>query len=101
LRNKRIKYWREDSFLSTNGSILKYDKLEHGVLGFIGMFTSLWLVSSPSAQVIVLFFLSWNIVGVLWELFQLLVRQLPIETKDLAANNVGIVGAGLLGFFIF
>ncbi len=101
MRNKWLKYWREDSFLSVNGTILKYDKLEHGLLGFIGMFASLWLVSVHSVQMTVLLFVIWNIVGLLWELFQLFVQRLPIETKDLAANNVGIVLAGLLGFLIF
>jgi len=101
MRKRWIKYWREDSFRTTNGSILKYDKLEHGLLGFIGMFVSFFLISAISMQVIILLFVLWNIIGLIWELFQVAIKRVPIETKDLAANNIGFVAAGILGYLIF
>lgn len=92
---RKIKYWREDSFLSTNGTILKYDKLEHALLGLFGMMVTLLWLKPVGIQPIILFWLGWNLVGLLWEIFQVFVQNQKLEIKDIAANNIGFVVAGL------
>ncbi len=92
---RKIKYWREDSFLSTNGTILKYDKLEHALLGLFGMMVTLLWLKPVGIQPIILFWLGWNLVGLLWEIFQVFVQNQKLEIKDIAANNIGFVLAGL------
>ncbi len=96
-----ITYWRNDSFWTTNGSILKYDKVEHAILGFVGMFVTLWVIPDKSIQLTILIFVVWNIIGILWEIGQLIFQKFPIEVKDLAANNVGLVLAGCLNYLLF
>ena len=93
---RKIKYWREDSFLSTNGTILKYDKLEHALLGLIGMLATLLWLKPVGMQPVILIWLGWNLVGLLWELFQVFVQNQKLEIKDIAANNAGFVVAGLV-----
>jgi len=88
---KYFRYWHEDSFLSTNGFILKYDKLEHVILGFVGMIVSYLLFEPKGIQQFFFYWLIWNGIGVLWEIFQLLYVKTLIEIKDIAANNAGFI----------
>ena len=101
MKGKTIKYWREDSFLSTNGTILRYDKAEHAILGFIGMLAALIYFRSDTLQFALLIWLGWNVVGLLWELFQVFVQKQVLEIKDIAANNAGFVLAGIIYLIIF
>ncbi len=93
---KKIKYWRDDSFLSQNGTILKYDKLEHGILGLIGMLATLIWVKPAGIQQVVLIWLVWNGIGLAWELFQTYALKQVVEIKDMAANNAGFILSALL-----
>ncbi len=101
MKRKKIKYWREDSFLSTNGTILRYDKPEHAILGFAGMLAVLLWIKPAGVQQIILIWLGWNVVGLLWELFQVFVQKQVLEIKDIAANNVGFVLAVIIFGVIF
>ncbi len=83
--------WREDSFLSRNGSFLVYDKLEHALLGFLGMTFSALLFALSSVQVFFLLCLIWNGIGFFWELAQCIINRQLIQPKDIAANNIGFV----------
>ena len=98
---RKIKYWGEDSFLSANGTILKYDKLEHAILGFSGMLAVLIWIKPYGLQQIILIWLGWNVVGLLWELFQVFVQKQVLEIKDIAANNAGFVLAAIVYIVIF
>lgn len=91
LLRKKIIYWNEDSFLTTNGTFLKYDKLEHLILAFIGVSFSRFFVENGTAQSFLLVLIFWNVIGIGWELFQLFVRKQAIEIKDIAANNIGFL----------
>jgi VanZ family protein len=103
VRQKRwIKRWKRDSFLSRNGTILPYDKMEHLLLAFLGMLVSLLLWQARvSVQKFVFLWLVWNILGILWEYFQWQARRYPAEPKDVAANNLGFALAGLTYYLLF
>ncbi len=88
---KWFKPWHEDSFLSGNGTLLRYDKLEHLILAFIAMAVTSQFISFKNIQVFGLWFLFWNGVGMLWEVFQRLFLKHLMEPKDIAANNAGFV----------
>jgi hypothetical protein len=94
---KYIMDWNEDSFLSKNGTILPYDKLEHAILAFIGMLFGRYILQLEGMQI---FFVLWfvlNIIGILWEIFQLVIMKQLIQLKDIVANNFGI----LISIFLF
>ena len=99
-KNRRIKYWRHDSFCSTKGSFIKYDKPEHALLGFIGMFILMLFIREKSLQIILLLFVILNMIGLLWELLQVFAQKLPVEIKDVAANNPGFILGSLPGYLI-
>jgi VanZ family protein len=103
MRKKRwIKRWKRDSFLSRNGTILPYDKMEHFLLAFLGMLTSLLLWKPhASGQTFFLLWVLWNALGILWEFAQWQARHYSAEPKDVAANNVGFVLAGLTYYAFF
>ena len=101
MKRKKIKYWGEDSFLSTNGTILRYDKLEHALLGFAGMLAALIWFRLEGMQVVLLVWLGWNAVGLFWELFQVFALKQMLEIKDIAANNAGFILAGIIYPLIF
>ena len=94
---KLFVYWHEDSFLSRNGTILVYDKLEHAILAFIGMVITSFFIMEKNIRIFLLLWVAWNVIGVLWEIFQLVVQKQPIQIKDIAANNIGL----LLSFFLY
>lgn len=83
--------WRDDSFLSRNGLLLVYDKLEHALLGFLGMTFSALLFALSSVQIFFLLWLIWNAVGLAWELAQCIIKKQMIQPKDIAANNIGFL----------
>jgi VanZ family protein len=83
--------WQDDSFLSKNGTILPYDKLEHAILGFLGMILSRYLLNVDGLQMFALLWLIWNLIGIIWEIYQLLAIKHLIQLKDIAANNIGFL----------
>lgn len=95
--DKLFMEWSKDSFLSKNGTILPYDKLEHAILAFIGMLISRYVFKLDGTQIFFLLWLIWNVIGILWEVYQLVFLKQLIQLKDIVANNVGIV----LSFFLF
>ncbi|NOX87979.1 MAG: hypothetical protein GXO77_03060 [Calditrichaeota bacterium] len=97
MRKRWIKYWRHDSFLTRNGTILQYDKLEHSIIAFGGMLITLLYFKPVALQVALFIWLIWNGIGLLWELFQFIVKNNSVEIKDVAANNVGFI----LAIFVF
>ncbi len=94
----RFKRWRQDSFFSRNGTILKFDKLEHLILGAIGMLITLIFWHKVTLQTFVLLWLLWNGLGIFWEIVQFFTRNDLAEPKDVVANNLGFVLAGLVYF---
>lgn len=93
-----FKRWRQDSFFSRNGTILKFDKLEHLILGAIGMFITLILWHNVTLQTFALLWLLWNSLGIFWEFVQFFTRDYLAEPKDVVANNLGFLLAGLVYF---
>jgi VanZ family protein len=81
--------WKDDSFFTKQGSILKYDKLEHAILGFLGMLLTHYLFRLSGIQYYFLAWLIWNLIGIIWESYQYLVQKQSIQIKDIAANNIG------------
>ncbi len=96
-----FKRWRHDSFFSRNGTLLKYDKLEHLILGFVGMLATILLVKDVPVQVFILLWLGWNIIGILWEFMQFVTRDYTGEPKDVLANNLGFILAGITYYLFF
>ena len=85
--------WSDDKWLSKNSSILPYDKLEHLILGALGMFIGIyWIGFSVLTSLIIL-----EILGIAWEIKDGLVpynKKGNIEGfswKDLIADNVGFL----------
>jgi len=97
----RFKRWQQDSFFSRNGTILRYDKLEHFLLGFIGVLATLLILKVATGQAFVLVWLAWNVLGIFWEFIQFVTRNYRAEPKDVVANNLGFLLAGLLYFVFF
>ncbi len=79
--------WNKDDWLSKQGSILPFDKLEHFILAFVGaLFLPSWIVS---------------IVSVLWEIKDGMIPYDGVNVqgfswKDLIADFAGIALAMLL-----
>jgi len=87
--------WSEDKWLSKNGTILPYDKLEHLLLGAFGLLSCIYLIGLSLVQSVIIL----ELLGIGWEIKDGL---LPNNTgniegfswKDLIADNVGF----LVGF---
>ena len=90
--------WHEDSFFTKQGSILRYDKLEHAILGFAGMVFAKYIFNLSGIQLYAITWIIWNLIGVIWEIYQLVAKKQLIQIKDIAANNIGFI---LSGFFYF
>lgn len=95
--------WSDDKWLSKNGSILPYDKLEHLLLGVLGMFIIIyWIGFSLLTSLIIL-----EILGIGWEIKDGLVpynKNGNIEGfswKDLIADNVGFLIGYILAICFF
>ena len=99
-RRRWVKHWRQDSFFSRNGTVLVYDKLEHFLLGFTGMLITLFILKRVPLQEFVFLWIVWNGIGLLWEYFQFVSRDYEAEPKDVIANNIGFILAGI-GFYLF
>lgn len=98
----KFKKWSDDKWLSKNGSILPYDKLEHLLLGVMGMLIGIyWFDFSLLASFIIL-----EVLGVGWEIKDGLVpynKKGDIEGfswKDLIADNVGFLPGFLINVLL-
>ena len=96
--------WAKDSWFSKGGLIIRFDKIEHAVLFFIG-FWVLLIIGIP---------INWSLVfllalGILWEIKDALV---PFEKygklggdgfswRDIMADIVGLAIALILKMFTF
>lgn len=96
--------WKKDKWLSENGTILKYDKPEHFILGITGIvLTYLWgahIKAGPEYYSNT--FVVWVIISILYEIGNGLIPYDGIHIegfswKDIIAGFMGI----LSGIFIF
>lgn len=84
--------WSDDRWKSEQGSIIKYDKLEHFILGFIGLFVTLILGAA--------FWLSlaiWVTVGFGYELKD---GTVPYDAKHIQGFSWKDFIADCLGFIL-
>jgi len=96
--NMKFKPWDEDYWNSLNGSVLKYDKLEH-FLTSLGVTSALLIILSffLTAEQSLLYATILNLLaGIGWEIFNGIVPwdRLHIEGfswKDLLANIFGLI----------
>jgi len=103
--------WKDDKWLSEQGSILRYDKLEHLILGFVGFwilfilclaFVNAFYPARSLVKVIALFVAGMSfVVATAWEIKDGTVPYDGIHIqgfswKDLIAGSVGIVFAYIL-----
>lgn len=94
--------WLEDKWLSRNGTILPFDKLEHLILGAIGLLICIYLIGLSLVLSIVIL----ELLGIGWEIKDGL---LPNNTgniegfswKDLIADNVGFLVGYAISYLFF
>ncbi len=86
--------WSQDFWLSREGSVLPYDKLEHYLIAFIATFTGIFAMGLYPYAVIAVVFL----LGIGWEIRDGLVPVKKGSTviqgfswKDLISDFAGIV----------
>ena len=77
--------YKDDSWSSEVGSILKYDKLEHFILGFIGYFVTRFFFGFWATLLI------WEALGTGWEIKDGFITR--FSPKDWVANNYGFLVA--------
>ncbi|KPJ96627.1 MAG: hypothetical protein AMJ53_00070 [Gammaproteobacteria bacterium SG8_11] len=93
--------WTDDKWLSKNGSIIQYDKLEHLLLAAFGSILGIFIFNFPILPVILVL----EILGILWEIKDGVVpydkEKGLIEGfswKDFIADNAGILLGLIVGF---
>ena len=85
--------WDQDEWLSTQGTILKFDKLEHLFLAVIGVFILVYLLKFELNLSFALIFL----LGIAWEIRDGLIKNgQGFSKKDLIADFAGVVIAYLI-----
>ena len=84
--------WNKDEWLSKQGNILPYDKLEHFLLSFFGVLIGIFLLNiNPPLVIIVI-----TLIGIGWEIRDgLIANGQGFSWKDLLADFFGI-GIGYL-----
>jgi hypothetical protein len=94
--------WTDDKWLSRNGNVLPYDKLEHLLLNALGiLILAYWIGLSVLASLIIL-----ELLGIAWEIKDGLIPYNDkgniegFSWKDLIANNVGLLMGGLFGYLV-
>ena len=80
--------WADDEWDSQEGSILKYDKLEHFILGFVGYLITRFFLDLHWN------ILLWEVIGTGWEIKDSFVTR--FSPKDLAADNYGFFFAEIV-----
>lgn len=91
--NFKFLAWNQDEWFSSQGSILKYDKLEHLLLAVIGVVICVYFLKIEVMLSLSLIFL----LGIAWEIKDGLIKNgQGFSRKDLIADFVGI----LLAYFL-
>lgn len=92
--------WNKDKWKSTNGTIIRYDKLEHFLLAFIGLLITYMVTYYFEADlnIYVYEFVVWELIGIGYEIYNGCVAYdgVHIEgfsSKDLLADNYGFIAA--------
>jgi len=83
--------WSDDNFRSTQGSYLAYDKLEHFLLGFLGLCVTLFFFDFLSSIIV------WLSLGIAWEIKDGL---LTYDGKNVQGFSWGDLIADCLGFVL-
>jgi len=92
--NFKFLAWNLDDWFSTQGSVLKYDKLEHLILSMVGVLAFVYILKIEIFLSLALIFL----LGISWEIRDGLVKNgQGFSRKDLIANFIGIIFA----YYIF
>lgn len=85
--------WNKDEWLSTQGTILKYDKLEHLILAVLGVIVFVYIFNLELYLSLALTLL----LGIIWEIRDGLIKNgQGFSIKDLIADFAGI----LISYFI-
>jgi len=85
--------WDQDEWLSTQGTILKYVKLEHLILAMLGTLVFVYLLKIEIFLSLALVFM----LGILWEIRDGLIKNgQGFPKKDLIADFAGVVIAYLI-----
>jgi len=91
--NFKFLSWDKDEWFSTQGTILKFDKLEHLFLAVIGVLILVYLLKFELSLSFALIFL----LGITWEIRDGLIKNgQGFSKKDLIADFVGIIIAYLI-----
>ena len=91
--NFKFLAWDRDDWISTQGTILKYDKLEHLLLALIGVLICVYFLKIEALLSLSLILL----LGIAWEIKDGLIKDgQGFSRKDLIADFIGI----LMGYFI-
>lgn len=89
----KFEKWSDDKWLSKNGTILPYDKLEHFFLGALGLLIFIYLLSLSLIVSLVIL----ESLGIAWEIKDGLIpydKEGNVEGfswKDLIADNAGFL----------
>ncbi len=80
--------WNQDEWFSTQGTILKFDKLEHLILSVLAVTFLVYIVNFELFISLAITFL----IGIAWEIRDGLVKNgQGFSRKDLIADFVGIL----------
>jgi len=85
--------WNKDKWNSEQGSFIKYDKVEHMLLGFIGLSATLFIGGRLWLNL-----LMWIVIGISWEMKDGLFTYdgthiQGFSWKDLIADCFGFIAA--------
>jgi len=84
--------WEQDEWSSTQGTILKYDKLEHFLMALSGTLTGAYILKLSYLSVSLFIF----ILGLVWEIKDGITKNgQGFSWKDLIADLMGILIAYL------
>jgi hypothetical protein len=89
----KFEKWSDDKWLSKNGTILPYDKLEHFFLGTLGLLICFYLLGFS----LTLSFVILELLGIAWEIKDGIVPYDDkgniegFSWKDLIADNIGFL----------
>ena len=89
--------WKQDEWLSKQGTIIKYDKLEHLILSLLGVILFAYIFKFELFLSFALTFL----IGIAWEIRDGLIKNgQGFSRKDLVADFIGLLLAPLI-FILF
>lgn len=92
----KILDWNKDKWCSRNGSIIPFDKLEHFLLGLIGMIAGISLLGFSA----IITFMVLELLAIGWEIKDGIIPTKGyiegFSLKDLFADNLGFLSGYLL-----